>query len=157
MFELSKRDELLSIISDFHKDARGFRPSLDQYEGYDETQLEAVIQWLAVEVEEAMDMEAQRAQVALREVQKTVAINILSGAANTREGIRWMLQGERFVHPLDVEGFVWGLGILYTAYGRNFLRIAQDIVAEQMAAEEELVIQYEEFEMDRFAALPHAA
>lgn len=151
MFELTKRQELLSIISDFHKDARGFRPSLDQYEGYDETQLEAVIQWLAVEVEEAMDMEAQREQVALREVQKTVAINILSGAGNTREGIRWMLQGEQFHTPLCVEGFVYSLGILFTVYGRNFLRIAEDLVAEMKAEEQGLVDKYEEYEMDRFA------
>jgi hypothetical protein len=151
MYELSKRDELLSIISDFHKDARGFRPSLERYENMTESQLEDEVRHLAVEVEQAMDMEAQREQVALREVQKTVAINILSGAANTREGIRWMLQGERFVHPLDVEGFVYSLGILYTVYGRNFLRIAQDLVAEQMAAEDELVIQYEEYELDRYA------
>ena len=151
MYELSKRDELLSIISDFHKDARGFRPSLERYETMTESQLEDEVRYLASEVEQAMDMEAQREQVALREVQKTVAINILPGAANTREGIRWMLQGETFHNPLDVEGFVYELGILFTVYGRNFLRIAEDLVAEMKAEENELVEQYEEYELDRFA------
>ena len=154
MFELSKRDELLSIISDFHKDARGFRPSLERYVDMTESQLEDEVRYLASEVEQAMDAEAQREQVALREVQKTVAINILSGAANTREGIRWMLQGQVFHTPLCVEGFVYDLGILFTTYGRHFLRIAEDIVSEMKAEEQDLVDKYEEFEMDRFAAMP---
>ena len=151
MFELTKRQELLSIISDFHKDARGFRPSLERYENMTESQLEDEVRYLASEVEQAMDMEAQREQVALREVQKTVAINILSGAGNTREGIRWMLQGEEFHTPQCVEGFVYSLGILFTTYGRHFLRIAEDIVSEMKAEENDMVEQYEEYELDRFA------
>ena len=151
MYELTKRQELLSIISDFHKDARGFRPSLTRYEGLTEAQLEAEVEWLAREVEEVLKREEAAQLANLRQVQATVAINILSGAGNTREGIRWMLQGEEFHTPLCVEGFVYDLGILFTVYGRNFLRIAEDIVAEMKAEEQDMVEQYEEYELDRFA------
>ena len=151
MFELTKRQELLSIISDFHKDARGFRPSLERYEGMTEEQLEAEVEWLAREVEEALQREEAAQLANLRQVQATVAINILSGAGNTREGIRWMLQGEEFHTPQCVEGFVYDLGILFTTYGRHFLRIAEDIVAEMKAEEQDMVEQYEEYELDRFA------
>ena len=147
MFELSKREELLSIISDFHKDARGFRPSLTRYEGLSEAQLEAEIQWLAREVEEELERQEVANLANVRAVQTTVAINILSGAGNTREGIRWMLEAneEEFNHPQDVEGYVWSLGILDTVYGRHFLRIAQDIITEKNTkkAEEDWYNAYE--------------
>ena len=147
MYELTKRQELLSIISDFHKDARGFRPSLARYEGLSEDQLTAEIQWLAREVEEELERQEAANLANVRAVQATVAINILSGAGNTRDGIRWMIEAteEEFSHPQDVEGYVWSLGILDTVYGRHFLRIAQDIITEKNTkkAEEDLYNAYE--------------
>ena len=147
MYELTKRQELLSIISDFHKDARGFRPSLTRYEGLSEDQLTAEIEWLAREVEEELERQEAANLANVRAVQATVAINILSGAGNTRDGIRWMIEAteEEFSHPQDVEGYVWSLGILDTVYGRHFLRIAQDIITEKNTrkAEEDWFNAYE--------------
>jgi len=147
MFELSKREELLSIISDFHKDARGFRPNLARFTDFTEDQLLAEVEYLAGEVQEELERQEVANLANVRAVQTTVAINILSGAGNTREGIRWMLDAneEEFNHPQDVEGYVWSLGILDTVYGRHFLRIAQDIITEKNTekAEEDCYNAYE--------------
>ena len=96
MFELTERQELLCTISDLHKDARGFRPSLDQYEGYSEAQLGAVIQWLAVEVKEEIEREQQIDALCITRFNDEVATFIQQGAANRSTAIRWMLQAQGY-------------------------------------------------------------
>ena len=112
MFELTKRQELLCTISDLHKDARGFRPSLDQYEGYSEAQLGAVIQWLAVEVKEEIEREQQIDAVCITRFNDEVATFIQQGAANRSTAIRWMLQGQGYDEtPADADSICYNNGI----------------------------------------------
>lgn len=134
MFELTKRQELLCTISDLHKDARGFRPNLEKYEDQTEVELIAEIGWLGLEAQEAMDREEAAAQACARDMQATVAINILSGAGTARDGVRWILeaQDEEFTSPLDVEGWVWAQGFLFTKYGKWFVETAQSIISEKI-------------------------
>jgi len=112
MFELTKRQELLCTISDLHKDARGFRPSLDQYEGYSEAQLGAVIQWLAVEVKEEIEREQQIDAVCITRFNDEVATFIQQGAANRSTAIRWMLQAQGYDEtPADADSICYNNGI----------------------------------------------
>jgi hypothetical protein len=112
MFELTKRQELLCTISDLHKDARGFRPSLDQYEGYSEAQLGAVIQWLAVEVKEEIEREQQIDALCITRFNDEVAIFIQQGAANRSTAIRWMLQAQGYDEtPADADFICYNNGI----------------------------------------------
>jgi len=96
MFELTKRQELLCTISDLHKDARGFRPSLDRYELKTDDELTAEIEWLGREVKEEIEREQQIDALCITRFNDEVATFIQQGAANRSTAIRWMLQAQGY-------------------------------------------------------------
>ena len=53
-----------------------------------------------------------------------------AGAGDRQTALRWMLQpaGEVFYHRQDVEGWVYGHGILFTDYGRKLVDELIDLV-----------------------------
>jgi len=96
MFELTERQELLCTISDLHKDARGFRPSLDRYELKTDDELMAEIKWLGREVKEEIEREQQIDALCITRFNDEVATFIQQGAANRSTAIRWMLQAQGY-------------------------------------------------------------
>ena len=96
MFELTERQELLCTISDLHKEARGFRPSLDRYELKTDDELMAEIEWLGREVKEEIEREQQIDALCITRFNDEVATFIQQGAANRSTAIRWMLQAQGY-------------------------------------------------------------
>jgi len=112
MFELTERQELLCTISDLHKDARGFRPSLDRYELKTDDELMAEIEWLGREVKEEIEREQQIDAVCITRFNDEVATFIQQGAANRSTAIRWMLQAQGYDEtPADADSICYNNGI----------------------------------------------
>ena len=112
MFELTKRQELLCTISDLHKEARGFRPSLDRYELKTDDELMAEIEWLGREVKEEIEREQQIDALCITRFNDEVAIFIQQGAANRSTAIRWILQAQGYDEtPADADSICYNNGI----------------------------------------------
>jgi len=112
MFELTERQELLCTISDLHKDARGFRPSLDRYELKTDDELMAEIEWLGREVKEEIEREQQIDALCITRFNDEVATFIQQGAANRSTAIRWMLQAQGYDEtPADADSICYNNGI----------------------------------------------
>ena len=98
--ELSERDQLLTYISDTHKEAYGFRPRGD----YSGMSVQELSDWLDRLYEEAAE-EAERIQniekESWNELKSHLANLVNMGAKDFRQALHWDMQAEDCVH----EGF----------------------------------------------------
>lgn len=119
------------IISDLHKDARGYRPSQYFWEGWkelsDEGQKE-IFDMLAEELEIREQDEREMEQRAIKTFEARIADVIKLGAGNRQTALRWIASQEKFYHSQSVEHFVWEQGILFTDYGKKLLNELLEIV-----------------------------
>jgi urocanate hydratase len=119
------------IISDLHKDARGYRPSQYFWEGWkelsDEGQKE-IFDMLAEELEIREQDEREMEQRAIKTFEARIADVIKLGAGDRQTALRWITSQEKFYHSQSVEHFVWEQGILFTDYGKKLLNELLEIV-----------------------------
>jgi urocanate hydratase len=100
-------------LSDFHKDAFGFRPRGIYQEWWTEDELEAEYQYLSNVCEENRIMEEAKHHQALLDFNKLIEETISYGASDRKTAIRWLLQGEEIDvnWSQDVEHFFWNHGL----------------------------------------------
>lgn len=113
-----------AIISDLHKDARGYRPYSDFYTQWHESSNEekqAIWDGLMQELDYTMKLEREVEEQALADFEASVA-TFKRFAGDYQTALRWMTQNEHFAHIQDVESWVWGHGILFTDRGRELVR-----------------------------------
>ena len=119
------------IISDLHKDARGYRPSQYFWEGWkelsDEGQKE-IFDMLAEELKIREQDEREMEQRAIKTFEARIADVIKLGAGDRQTALRWITSQEKFYHSQSVEHFVWEQGILFTDYGKKLLNELLEIV-----------------------------
>ena len=119
------------IISDLHKDARGYRPSQYFWEGWkelsDEGQKE-IFDMLSEELEIREQDEREMEQRAIKTFEARIADVIKLGAGDRQTALRWITSQEKFYHSQSVEHFVWEQGILFTDYGKKLLNELLEIV-----------------------------
>lgn len=109
LIHISKTD-----LSDFHKDAYGFRPRGIYKEWWTESELEAEYQHLSKVCEENRIMDEAREHQALLDFNKLIDDTIAYGAGDRETAIRWLVQGEGLeFHTYDLEYFFWGHGLSY--------------------------------------------
>jgi hypothetical protein len=120
-----------NIVSDLHKDARGYRPR-DVWWTYwsNCTDAEKQREWdgLIYEMEESEKEEKLREQEALAQFNRDIEMYMAFGAHDRADALRWMTQNEKFYHEQDVEHLVWNLGILFTDEGRALVKELMEIV-----------------------------
>jgi len=119
------------LISDLHKDARGFRPHEAFYEGWtqsDDDNKQAIWDGLCREMDRREEMEARNEAYLLAKFKEEVQSYIELGAGDRQTALRWMTQDETFYHSQDVEHWVWKQGILFTDYGRELVKELEKIV-----------------------------
>jgi len=119
------------LISDLHKDARGFRPHEAFYEGWtqsDDDNKQAIWDGLCREMDRREEMEACNEAYLLAKFKEEVQSYIELGAGDRQTALRWMTQDETFYHSQDVEHWVWKQGILFTDYGRELVKELEKIV-----------------------------
>lgn len=110
-----------SIVSDLHKDARGYRPCGDFWTMWKEA-LPAAKQmiWdnLLVELDAAIEREHNEEKAALASFE-TYLNGFIYHAKDEITALRWMTDGVRIEHSQDIEGWVYDQGILFTNRGRD--------------------------------------
>ena len=119
------------IISDLHKDARGYRPSQYFWEGWEELSDEGqkeIFGMLAEELKIREQDEREMEQRAIKTFEARIADVIKLGAGNRQTALRWITSQEKFYHSQSVEHFVWEQGILFTDYGKKLLNELLEIV-----------------------------
>jgi hypothetical protein len=88
-----------NIVSDLHKDARGFRPSEYFWEEWsqcgDDTR-QAIWDGLLVELDEELVCEAKAKAIALSVFNARMDEAFELGAPSNEDAIRWILEGEKF-------------------------------------------------------------
>jgi hypothetical protein len=114
----SKREALLQIYSDVHKDAYGFRPRYD-YSSYSLEQLEADFARFGEMVSEAAEAEARDERAAVAAFKSVIRTLIEVGAGDEETALRWLASEAVKECGPDWEHYLWKKGILYTDYGRE--------------------------------------
>ena len=118
-----------SIVSDLHKDARGYRPRGDFWSMWKEA-LPAAKQmiWdnLLDELDSAIEREREETQRALDEFNKWIVLT-RSFTKTEEEALRWMTEDKNFQHSQDIEGWVYEQGILFTDRGREVVKLLKKI------------------------------
>ena len=98
--DLSERDQLLTYISDTHKDAYGFRPRGD----YSEMSVQELKDWLDrlyVDASEEAERVHNLEKESWKELKSHLANLVNMGAKDFRQALDWDMQAEDCVH----EGF----------------------------------------------------
>jgi hypothetical protein len=110
------------IISDLHKDARGYRPSSDWYVMWKDSsddQKQSIWNDLLVELDDSIAQDKFLEESNVNEFEREIAEIIKVGKDCTRErALRWMTPIEPFEHLQDIEQWVWERGILFTEVGK---------------------------------------
>lgn len=110
----SARQEILSYISDAHKDAYGFRPR-GLYAGYNLKELYAEADRLSDAVGEAIKEEEAAQESARASWEASVAKTIELGAGTREAAVRWLLDAEGLLEECSdgYANYVLGVGYGY--------------------------------------------
>ena len=117
------RTDILLIMSDFHKDAHGFRPRGIDYTKWSDEDI--ISEWNSLEkicdanrIENAEQL-AQDILTWEDELENLIAI----GANNRPTAIRWIVEGikgdKEYIDGQDLEHYIWNKGILFSDTGRT--------------------------------------
>lgn len=114
-----------TIISDLHKEARGFGPRpgnwfCDKWDNADNDGKQAIWDGLIAEMEEADQAAADHEAQQLVEFKRLIARTIENGAGDEITALRWLIQdGRQIDHSQDIDHFFWEHGVLFTDYGKE--------------------------------------
>ena len=120
--ELTARENMILLYSDFHKDAYGFRPRGYNLYAFTTEELEADFDRFEQVCadnrleEQAAEAEADNAFRAL--IENTIQM----GAGNEATALRWIAEGAVEDYGYDYEHFLWSQGIAYSAYGKELAK-----------------------------------
>lgn len=120
--ELTARENLILLYSDFHKDAYGFRPRGLNLYAFTTEELEADFARFGQVCDDnrkeelVAEMEADKAFRAL--IENTIQM----GAGDEATALRWIAEGEVEQYGYDYEHFLWSQGIAYSAYGKEIAK-----------------------------------
>jgi hypothetical protein len=108
---IQSRDEMLNLISDLHKDARGFRPDNRIYEAMSDDDLGSAWDRLCVELEETMARESNEKKAAFDEWNLRIETMMQDHEIDRGTALRWDMDG------MDTQGdvgfYCYKLGIDY--------------------------------------------
>lgn len=118
---MTRRAEMLRLISDLHKDAYGFRPSADclvAYRAMTTADLTAEWDMLCATLDREMEREAQAQARAAVAFEARLAEVIACGAGDRATAIRWMLEADDLtrsvaMYGMDYACFEYGLAYRY--------------------------------------------
>jgi hypothetical protein len=120
-----------NIVSDLHKDARGFRPGVAWMQAWKTStgeEKQGIWDSLCEEVKESIAREQRMAAEAVKDFESDINLNIALGAGDRETALRWMTQTEEFYNDQCIEHWVWNRDILFTDYGRELIKELKTIV-----------------------------
>lgn len=121
-YELTHRENMILLYSDFHKDAYGIRPRGLNLFAFTTEELETDFARFEQVCEDnraeelAAEAEADRAFHAL------ITNTIQMGAGDEVTALRWIAEGAVEDYGYDYEHFLWNQGIAYSAYGKEIAK-----------------------------------
>jgi len=107
-----------NVLSDLHKDARGFRPRAEDFWGRwaacDDDGKEAIWNGLLEELDRTMAYEAEEKAKAVADYEKEISEVIALGAGTRKRALLWMLDSEEGVPKteFEIENWMWNRGLL---------------------------------------------
>jgi len=125
-----------NIVSDLHKDARGFRPSTywwDQWNMCSDDQKQIMWDSLIVEFNEEMDRERKAQAKALQNLEERIAQARRLGTPTEKYAIKWIIEAEEFDDydlRYGADYFCYHFGLSYSV--KNDLPI-QEAMNEMLA------------------------
>ena len=133
--ELTEREELLDMYSDYYKEAYGFRPSNWSYI-YAKTTEELLADFarFAEECKVNAEFEAFQAAAAVEEFKASIANTIAIGAGDEATALRWIAEAAVEKYGWDYEHYLWSVGILHTDYGKEIGKRIAPMFASYYAA-----------------------
>lgn len=115
-------NETLSIISDLHKDAYGYRPR-GKYLDWSEQELKEETTRLLGIIDENVAEEERIEKLKIVEFKAMLETLINVGANDEKTALRWLLDGHtaEYGYP-DPEHLMWSHGILYSDYYKSEIK-----------------------------------
>ena len=113
------------IISDLHKDVRGYRPTASWWQMWNalgKAEKQNVWDALCDELETKIKHEKIAEEKAVAEFKERIKQAQVWGARDYFDALRWITGCETFYHIQDVEHFVWEQGILFTDFGKQLIK-----------------------------------
>lgn len=113
------------IISDLHKDVRGYRPTASWWQMWNalgKAEKQNVWDALCNELETKIKHEKIAEEKAVAEFKERIEQAQVWGARDYFDALRWITGCETFYHIQDVEHFVWEQGILFTDFGKQLIK-----------------------------------
>ena len=112
--QLTEREQLLTYISDVHKDAYGFRPR-GSYDNYSVVELKAELDRLCEIAEEEYKRQQELEAEAYKALHKHLADLVNMGAKNFKQALAWDIQAEECEHDgfVDFGFYCYKKGIAY--------------------------------------------
>ena len=113
--QLTEREQLLTYISDVHKDAYGFRPR-GSYDNYSVVELRAELDRLCEIAEEEYKLQQEREAEAYKALHKHFADLVNMGARDFKQALAWDMQAEDCIQScgyMDFGMYCYSKGIAY--------------------------------------------
>ena len=110
-----------NIVSDLHKDARGFRPSeyfWEEWSQCDDEKRQSIWDGLLKELEEEMERERHAQDMAMIALHQRIQGVMLLGAKDEVQALKWIMEAEEFSdHDLQYgpSYFCYHFGLSYSA------------------------------------------
>jgi hypothetical protein len=120
--ELTHRENMILLYSDFHKDAYGFRPRTINVYAFTTEELEADFARFEQVCEDNRKEELAAEMEADKAFQTLITNTIQMGAGDEVTALRWIAEGEVEQYGYDYEHFLWSQGIAYSAYGKEIAK-----------------------------------
>lgn len=107
--ELSRKEQLESIVWDAYKDAYGFRPRHMNLQAMSEAELEAELADLQLAIDRAIEREKIEQAEAIVSFEELVQHTIEYGARTRENALRWIAEGEQYNGDWDHLCYRYGL------------------------------------------------
>jgi hypothetical protein len=120
--ELTHRENMILLYSDFHKDAYGFRPRTINVYALTTEELEADFARFEQVCEDNRAEELAAEAEADNAFRALIANTIQMGAGDEVTALRWIAEGAVEDYGYDYEHFLWNQGIAYSAYGKEIAK-----------------------------------
>lgn len=107
--EMSRKEQLESIVWDAYKDAHGIRPRHMNLSGMTESELESELRQLEEVISNNAVVQAQDEADAIIRFEKLVQHTIDTGARTRENALRWIAEGEQYNGDWDYVCYSYGL------------------------------------------------
>lgn len=117
--QITDRSELISIISDLHKDAYGYRDRNTDYSDATMDELVETINMFQEVINKEMEYEALQKEANIKAFNELLAKTINLGANDYNNALRWLFDGSGIGRDTfaPVESFLYHYGLDNTGYG----------------------------------------